>query len=326
MNRLELKIGCLVVSILIWIQVASHATVEQSTKLPLKVVGLGEELTLEGSVIPEEVEVRLEGSKLSLVMHNLFQRYIGEVRLNLWDRGPGPEFTYELSRDDVYTDLRVVDIHPADVRGLRIDRMVYHMLPVRQQNTGTLRAGLAFLEPATLKPDSVLVSGPSRFFREHATVVADPVDFSKIKESQRLPVKLQSPNRHLKLATSQVSLDLRVAALEERTLPNVPVVALVDAGRPQVGVSPPLVDVMVRGVRDSVLALDSRRFLVTVSVGSLAEGIYQLPGQIDHPPWLDIVGLDPPEFQVIVGHPSVSLDSLLRPRAQGKTDRGIGDE
>ena len=312
MNRLGLKIGCLVASVLIWIQVASHATVEQNANLPLKVVGLGEELTLEGSVIPDEVEVRLEGSKLSLVLHNIFHRYIGEVRLNLWDRGPGPEFTYELSRADVYTDLRVIAINPADVRGVRIDRMVYRKLPVRQKNVGRLRAGLAFLEPPTLKPDSVLVSGPSRFFKEHTAVVAESVDFARIKDSQRLPVKLQSPSEHLELANPQVNLVLRVGAVEERTLANVPVVALVD--------------VMVRGVRDSVLALDSQRFLVTVPVGNLAEGVYQLPGQIDHPPWLEIVGLDPPEFQVIVGHPSVSLDSLLNPEEAGKAPGKNSDE
>jgi len=79
-------------------------------------------------------------------------------------------------------------------------------------------------------------------------------------------------------------------------------------------------------VRDSVLALDSQRFLVTVPVGNLAEGVYQLPGQIDHPPWLEIVGLDPPEFQVIVGHPSVSLDSLLNPEEAGKAPGKNSDE
>lgn len=312
MNRLGLKIGCLLASVFIWIQVASHATVEQSARLPLVVVGLGEDLTLAGSVLPDEVDVRLEGSKLALVLHDLFNRYIGEVRVNLWDRGPGPEFTYEISRSDVYSDLRVVDIQSAEIRGLRIDRLEYHLLPVRQVNTGKLREGLAFLEPPVLQPDSVLVSGPGRFFTEHTGVKAEPVDLARIKESRRIPVKLVSPSEYLELANRQVNLVVQVGPLEETTLANVPVVALVDAGRPAVAISPPLVDVMVRGVRDSVLGLQSHRFLVTVPVGDLPEGNYQLEGQIDHPPWLEIVGMDPPDFQVIVGHPSVPLDSVLR--------------
>lgn len=311
MNRLGLKIGCLLASVFIWIQVASHATVEQSGNLPLVVVGLADDQTLAGSPLPEAVEVRLEGSKLALVLHNLFNRYIGEVRLNLWDRTPGPEFSYEFARSDVYSDLQVIDIHPQEIRGLRIDRIIFKKLPIRQTNSGKLKEGLAFLETPALTPDSVLVSGPSRFFQDHSIVQAEPVDFSRLKESERLAVKLVSPNEHLVLSTSQVNLVVDIGVVEERTLANVPVVALVDSGQPQVGVSPPLVDVMVRGVRDSVLSLKSHRFMVTVSVGDLPEGIYQMPGQIDHPDWLEIVGLDPSDFQVIVGHPAVSLDSLI---------------
>ena len=91
-------------------------------------------------------------------------------------------------------------------------------------------------------------------------------------------------------------------------------------------VSPPVVDVMVRGVADSVRALNANRFLVTVPVGDLEEGIYQLQGQVDNPAWLEVIGLDPSEFQVIVGHPSVSMDSLYETGDSDLADPGIEDE
>ena len=193
-----------------------------------------------------------------------------------------------------------------------MDRQEFKLLPVVQKNTTTLRDGYDFLQAPKLLPDSVLVSGPSRFFLTHPVVEAEPVDFSKLKESERLTVRLIQPGGFLHLATRQVSLDCMVAPLEDRTLANIPVIPLVDVGRPPVGVSPPVVDVMVRGVADSVRALTAHRFLVTVPVGDLDEGIYELKGQVDKPDWLEVVGLDPPSFQVIVGSPTVSMDSLYQ--------------
>ncbi len=326
MNRLGLKIACLVASVVIWVQVASHSTVEQNARLPLVVTGLGENLTLEGSDLPEEVTVRLQGSKLRLLTHNFFNRYVGEVRINLWDREPGPEFSYEVVTSDIYSDLIVLGINPPVRLRLQVDRHEFKLMPVVQQNTSDLRDGFAFLEPPKLLPDSVLVSGPSRFFLQHPAVQAKSVDFSKLKGSQRLVVRLIQPGEFLHLATSQVSLDCLVAEIEDRTLANIPVVPLVDAGRPPVGVSPPVVDVMVRGVADSVRSLTANRFLVTVTVNNLEEGIYQLPGQVDKPDWLEVIGLDPPEFQVIVGRPSVSMDSLYQALDAGIPLAGEEDE
>jgi len=326
MNRLGLKITCLVASVVIWVQVASHTTVEQNTRLPLVINGLGENLTYAGSVIPENVTVRLKGSKLRLLMHNFFNRSVGEVRINLWDRLPGPEFSYEVVSSDIYSDLEVLGVNPPVRLRLSVDTHEFRLLPVVQENIMDLREGLDFLEPPRLLPDSVLVSGPGRFFQDHPTVTAEPVDFSKIKESQRVAVQLVQPGEFLNLATSQVCLDILVGKIAERTLANIPVVPLVDAGRPTVGVSPPLVDVMVRGVADSVSALTANRFLVTVPVGGLEEGIYQMTGQVDKPAWLEIIGLDPPEFQVIVGNPPVFPDSLSQDLGQDTVGEDSGNE
>ncbi len=326
MNRLGLKIVCLVASVVIWIQVASHSTVEQNVHLPLVVMDLADEFTLEGSDLPDEILVRVEGSKLRLVLHSIFQVYIGEIRINLWNREPASEFYYEIQPSDVYTELRVVSIQTQEHPRIVIDRQEFRLLPVVQTNTGRLRDDLAFLENPTLKPDSILVSGPSRFFHENSTVEAEGVDFSKIRQSERMSVQLIRPGENLHLTTSQVSLDVLVAEKEDRTLANIPVIPLVDAGRPPVGISPPVVDVMVRGVSDSVSILTADRFVVTVPVGDLDEGIYNLTGQVDHPDWLEIIGLDPPRFQVIVGQPTVSLDSLFEARGTVLDSGGGRDE
>lgn len=303
MNRLGLKISCLVVSILIWVQVAATSVVEQSTTLPLRVVGLGEQYTLAGSLVPDQVDVVLRSSKLLMLAHNYFNRYIGEVRINLADRVPGPSYSYELAKSDVYSDLVVVGITPAVRLRLHIDSLVTRRLPVDLVTEGALKPRLGFLVPLSVTPDTMVVSGPERFFPDEPRIRTVPVDLGRISASETFAVSLIAPHRELALAEASGRINVQVGKIEDRTLANIPVIPLVDAGLPEVGVSPPLADIMVRGVADSVRALTTSRFSITVPVGDREEGIYFLPGQVDHPSWLTFLRLDPPNFQVIVGNP-----------------------
>lgn len=309
MNRIGLKIACLVASIVIWVQVAATSIVEHNSHLPLKVTGLEQGLTVEGSVLPEDVSVRLQGSKLQLMMHKYFNRYLGEVRVNLGDQAPGPAFSYEIDRTDVFTDLTVVTVLPPVRLRLQVDNIESRDVAVRLETDGVLPAGMGFLTPPVVQPDTVTLTGPSRFFQGITSIPTLRVNLDRLKESEDFPLALVSPGEFLQLERPEVSASFRVAALEERTLANIPVIPLVDAGRPEVGVSPPVVDVMVRGVADSIQALDRTRFLVTVPVGSLPEGVYVMGGQVEYPPWLTLIGLTPDEFQVIVGNPPAVIDS-----------------
>lgn len=309
MNRIGLKIVCLVASIIIWMQVAATSTVELTARLPLEVTGLGPGLTVDGSELPEKIDVRLQGSKLRLLAHKYFNKYLGKVRLNLAGREAGPAFSYELDRPDVVTELTVVSIFPRARLRLQVDELVSRKLPVRLETDGSLPEGKGFLVPPRVRPDSVLVSGPRRFFRSDLVVPTLRVNLERLKESQDFPLALTPPHEHLQLARDEISASFKLASLMDRTLANIPVIPLVDAGRPEVGVSPPVVDVMVRGVADSVQALDRNRFLVTVPVGSLDEGVYVLSGQVEYPSWLTLIGLKPAELQVIVGNPAVVADT-----------------
>lgn len=311
MNRLGLKISCLVVSVLIWVQVASTTVVEQATFLPLRLTGLGAGLTTAGSEVPGRVKVRVQGSKLRLLSHRYFNRYVGEVRVNLADRSAGPMFSYELGPSDVYTDLVVVGFQPPVRLRVKIDREDQRMLPVHLVTKGHLPEGVGFLRPPRVLPDSVMVTGPEGRFPDNGWISTKPVDLSRQAESGVVSATLVAIHDELKMASREVRVDFAVAPLVERTLANLPVIPLVDAGQPEVGVSPPVVDVMVRGVADSVRALRGDRILVTVPVGTLSEGVHMVAGQASLPPWLTLLGMDPAEFQVVVGRTEpIWADSL----------------
>ena len=312
MNRLGLKISCFLVSVIIWIQVASTADIEQTTSLPLRVTGLGEGLTVAGSDhLPSEVRVSVTGSKLLLLTHQYFNRYIGEVRVNLVGF-VDTTFSYQLDRADIFTDMKNADIQRSRILTLTIDHEISRPVPVTLDLDGDLPRGLDFVTAPRVIPDTVLVTGPSRFFSDDLSVHTVAVNMGRISEDSELTLNLTAPGDFLELAESKVQATFRIGELEDRTLANIPVIGLVDAGRPDVGISPPVADVMVRGIADSVWALTEYRISVIVPVDNLAEGIFFLAGQVVHPDWLTLIRLEPPQFQVIVGNPPILRDD---PRA-----------
>jgi YbbR domain-containing protein len=308
MNRLGLKISCIVVSVVIWMQVASTAEVEKTARLAVSIEGLREGLTVAGSEIPPTVSVDLTGSKLRLLAHRYFNHYVGEIKINLADQGPGPAFWIDPSAADVFTDLQPPTALQAGAFEIRVDTVITRLVPVALASRGNLSPEFGFLTPPTLDPDTV-VTGPARFFPERFSVRTEPVDFTRISASGEQEVGLLSPHEFLRLATRQVEVGLRIGRVEERTLANVPVVPLVDAGRPPVGISPPVADIMVRGVADSVSRLTADRLSVVVPVNDLPEGVYDMAGQVEHPAWLTLIGMDPASFRVIVGNPTFAPDS-----------------
>lgn len=317
MNRLGLKIFCLAASIIIWVIVAYDSDVEQNAELPLRIVELDKSLTYAGSELVDEVSVRLKGKKIEFFKNRYFKGYLGEVRINLSGQEPGPKFSREVVMGDVFvTDLTLISIiRPPKLR-LHIDRVETKKMPVRLETDGSLPVGTDFLVKPTVSPDSILVTGASRYFEDDGVVPTLRVNLDKLKESQEFPLALITPHEYLHLARSEVSATFKLAQIVNRTLANIKVIPLVDAGQFEVGVSPPVVDVMVRGVADSVQALDRSRVMVTLPVGSLPEGKYVLSGEVDYPPWLDLIGLDPPRFQVIVGNPTAPTDTSVVPGSQ----------
>ena len=305
MNRFGLKISCFLASIFIWVLVAGTSMVEQVANLPLAVTGLSSDFSLAGSEIPRRVPVRLRGSKLALFSHKYFNRYLGEVQLNLMDVDEVSEFSYQLHEDHVVTELEVVELAADTKVRLRVDELWTRTLPVELRLSGDWPEDVGPLRAPRSEPDSVVVTGPARSFAGLEAVRTETLERERHGKSTAVELDLVTPQEYLQLVPDRVDAMLALAALEERTLANVPVIPLVDAGVPEVGVSPPVADVMVRGVADSVQILTTDHVSVTVAVGNRTTGVYELPGQAELPPWLILLGLAPDRFRVIVGTPAL---------------------
>lgn len=302
MNRLGLKLACLVAAIVIWMQVASTATVEQAASLPLRVSGLEAGCTVAGSGLPPSVTVRLRGSKLRLLAHRYLNHPLGEVRVDLSDRAPGRPFTIALERGNVSSDLDVVDVVEPDRLTIRIDGQVTRRLPVSLSLVGSLPAGYGYVRRPAAAPESVSVTGPARYFPERLAVRTAPLDLSRLSGAGVVSLRVLPPDVHLRLSEHEVRVRYAVGPLAERTLADLPVLVAPDGALPdvEVAVSPPRADVMVRAVADSLRDLDPARLRVSVAASGLGPGVHLVPGQVEGPEWLTVIGVEPPQFQVIV--------------------------
>ncbi|MFO7654089.1 MAG: CdaR family protein [Candidatus Krumholzibacteriia bacterium] len=303
MNRLGLKLACVVASVIIWIQVAATTTTEATLQLPLEVVNLPENTTVAGSKLPETVGVRVRGSKLRLLGHSFLNRTAGRVVVDLAGHGPGETVVRDVSPADVRSELETAAVQPPVRLRVRVDRQAQRRVPVVVPTGGSLKGDRQLMAPLRAVPDSVTLSGPQRLVAAVDSLLTEPVDLARLDQSTNLQREVPVPSPHLEASPDVVSVPVKVARVEERTVANVPVVPLVDADQAEVAVSPPVADLMVRGPADSIRALVPARLAVTLPVGGLPEGIHHLRGQVARPDWLTLLAVMPDSFMVIVGEP-----------------------
>lgn len=306
MKNLTLKIACVLVSILVWIQVASTNMVESDVNLPMEIVGLDDEWTVAGSALPEEARARLRVTKLSLLAYQYLGWPLGTVQVDLTNFEPGPPELYVLKESDVRTEAEVVTLLPPIRLPLRIDWRDRRRLPVRVALRGQLVNDRMLAGAITVEPDSVDVTGPRRYFRGVDSLLTRPLDLAGLQTTERRDLELLPLPEPLELAQRSVRVTVPVATVDERIIANVPVLAVRDGGTADAGISPPVCDVLVRGPADSVASLQPGRLAVSVALGGLASGVHRVTGEVEHPDWVIAVRLEPETFMVILGEDEAS--------------------
>lgn len=308
MKNLSLKIACLLAAAVIWMLVAGTTLVEADVELPLEITGLAEGLTVAGSVLPEPALVKLRATKLRLLAHQYFGRSLGFVRVDLTSVQPGPPLRYDLKDADVKTEADVVTLLAPVRLQLRVDYEETHRLPVRVPLRGQLPADRLLVGPVQVRPESLDVTGPRRFFTGVDSLSTEAIDLGVLQRTLVRELPLSGLSAPLRTAAAGVNVTVTVVPLGERVMANIPVIPLADSQRGEAGVSPPVCDVLVRGPADSIAALSPARLTVTVPVAGLAAGIHQVSGRIQHPEWVVSIQLEPSSFMVLVGQAATDED------------------
>lgn len=307
MNRIGLKLACLIASLVIWIQVAYNTNeFEDTVGLPLELVNLPADLTVAGFSVEggdgsHVVPVRLRGSKLLLLAHHYLGLAAAHLKVDLAKVRAGDQIQRPVLAVDVETDLEVRAIMQSVRLRLHVDDQDTSRVPVRVQTVGELPAERVLLKLPTAAPDSVLLSGPARFLAAVERIQTETVDLARFRKSDTIVRKVISPSPHLVLLEEEVAVTVAVAPLELRTLAQVPIVPLVDADQAEVTVFPPVADLVISGPADSVQALTQADVAVTVPLTGLADGTHRLRGQVILPEGFVLVSLEPEVFLAIIG-------------------------
>ncbi len=301
MKNLLLKIACVVVAVLVWIQVAATTMVETDIGLPLEVVGLQGGTTVAGSTLPDLAQVRLRAPKLSFMAHDYLGVSMGTVQIDLANEKPGPPTVYVLKESDVRTDAEVVTLLPPVRLPMRLDWEDTRRLPVRVPLRGDVPEDRMLAGVVTANPESLDVTGPRRYFNGVDSLRTEVVDLATMDKTMARDIPLIPPPGPLQVGRESVLVTVPITVLDERVLANVPVIPLVESMLGEAGVSPPVCDVLVRGPADSVAALSPSRLTVTVPVAGLGPGVHQIEGQVEYPDWAVSVRLEPASFMVLVG-------------------------
>jgi hypothetical protein len=300
-KSLLLKIFCVLLAVVIWIQVAASTMVETDVGLPLEVINLGEGLTVSGSALPDQGQARLRVSRLRLMAHQYFGRSLGVVTIDLAGVQPGPPILHELKEADVRADAEVVTMLPPVRLPLRLDWEDTRWLPVRVPLKGSLPGDRMIDGAIRVRPDSLEVTGPRRFVAGLDSLSTEEVDLGSLQRTLVRDLPLVPPPSPVRIGANAVNVTIAIVQLAERVVANIPVIPLVESHLGEAGVSPPVCDVLVRGPADSVAVLRPSRLTVTVPVSGLEPGVHQVRGQVQHPDWVVAVRLEPAVFTVLVG-------------------------
>jgi hypothetical protein len=305
-KSLILKLACFLAALMIWALVAGTTLVEADVGLPLEVAGLADGLTIEGSTLSDLVLVRLRASRLRLLAHQYLGRSIGSVRFDVTGLQPGPPLFPPLKDADVRAEADVLAILSPTRLRLQLDWQETRRLPVRVPLTGRLPADRLLGGPVVVRPDSLDVTGPRRFFADLDSLVTQPLDLAGLQRTLTRDLAVAPPPKPLQATAASVQVTVPVTQLTMRVLPNIPVRLRIEDDIGDVAVLPSFCDVTVRGPADSVAALAPGRLSVTVVVSDLTPDAHHVPGLVQHPDWVVSIQLEPANFMVIMGRAPVT--------------------
>jgi len=299
MGSIGSKVLALLVALLLWLQVASTVEVEEVVELPLTIVELPDSLVVREAAIPQHAKVRIRGSKLQLLMRDLFKRDLGSVRVPMADASAG------LTRINLDADLVAISATALDVITpqellFRVHRKATRRVPVRVAMDGQLPPEDIVAGRPELSPYEVDVSGPKALVDALVHINTQPLDLSKRRQSFRERLALASPDPDLELRPREVEVAVGIDRIIERTFTDVLISVLSDIGNDRIHISPTTAQVRVSGAQAVVEAMGPADVSVVLHIGELEAGSYELPAEIVVPDGTASTSVEPLVFHVII--------------------------
>ncbi len=289
-----LKLLSLVMAAFLWYSITkTERDAERNIEVPVSLRKIPDGLTVMNPPT-KGITVTLRGPRT--ILDNVDERkgrlqipltslQLGDNRIDL----NGAMLNPELPRS-----LKVVRFDPPSVT-IRADRRTMRRLPVKADLAGSPALGYTVAE-SEVTPDVVEVTGPARLLQDVKQVRTEPIDLRGAEDFIERNVLLERIDPAVTYVPDVVRVRVTIEeVVAAREFPKVPVAA--PAG---VTVTPPTIDVTVRGAQRLLHNLTLAPDAVSVDLGGLPPGTHTVPIRIAVPDGLTATGV-PDRVKVRIG-------------------------
>ena len=297
-HNLGIKSLCLLIALLLWLQAAATTDVEEILRLPVRVTGLTDSLTVIGSQLPGTISVRVRGNRLQLLSADFFENRRGRVDLDLTGQGPG-HHRYDVSVLDVQAPGTPLDIVPGVSLDIHVERLVTKEVPVELTTGGLLPDGFVFVTELEITPITAQLTGPQSLVEGVAAISTTEFPLGGRRESFSELVPLDSPGEELGLRPIEVEISGGIEPVEERMFDGVPLTVLREDDRVRIELVPPQARVIVTGPRSFLENLRAEEISAVVTIPEGVEGVTEVEAEPVVPDGVLSARVEPATFQVL---------------------------
>ncbi|MDP2957441.1 MAG: hypothetical protein Q8N53_13540 [Longimicrobiales bacterium] len=253
----RLKLTALGLSVLLWALVQTEPREAQTVdSVPVVVDVADTAWAATGAPQPGLVELRLSGPTGEIIR---LSRAGTVVRVPIGVVG-SVDTLVTLRRDWVQlgegSRLNVESLFPAAVR-VSFEPAVGRVVPIALRLAGSLPHTLALASPIGLTPSVARVRGPASRIEMLDSVRLRSLQLSEVRASGVVEVAMDTAGlAGIRVSPATATVGIRVEERTERVLVGIPVIAQAGFGRGELSVSPESVEVVLRGARTLLAAVE----------------------------------------------------------------------
>jgi YbbR domain-containing protein len=285
------KVLALAVAILVWFNASGQEEVVRLHSASVVLEGLSDTLAVSNAV-PATAEIRITSSRRRVVTLSLRRL---DVVVDLSGLGPGRQ-RIPLSGHNVrgaggIDAARMQVVSPA-VLEVDLDPMATRRVQVSLSTQGVLPSNVMLLDGGvSIDPAWVTVRGPASALDRVQHVNTEPVDLSRVHDTDTREVELRCGPPSVRCEPSRVSITLRVSTRGERVLANVEPTVLLDV--PDVGaeVEPATVSLTLNGPSAVLDTLSAGDVSVLVELRGGTPATYRVAPRVILPAGVSLAGI-----------------------------------
>lgn len=294
-RNLGLKFLSVGIAVLLWLTVAGEPIVERTLRIPLEVQNTPDALVVMEDP-PSAVDVRVRGA--SSVLSHLDAGDVVAV-LDIEQARSGSD-TFHLAPSQVRAPVgvEVVQVVPTSI-AMKFEPAGTKVVPITVITEGAPAEGYE-VGQILVDPLQVEISGPESSLRSVRQAATEPLSIAGAAGPLKETLTISVADPRVRLITAQsakVAVDIKPAPVE-RTLASVPIGLRNAAPGVRARVVPVVAQVVVRGPRDLVAALQPATLGLFVDLAGLAPGRHTLPVRAEPLRDLEIVRTQPATVSV----------------------------